>query len=492
MHLFKRSSRTGAEASSVKNTNTDYSTLYQIGAVACYFLVALPFCAMFTLPFFAQWYVQVFLLVLFLSCGLAGYGLQMLGARLFHLERKQKVFTYEDTTRRYRFEQAIAVHIGTVVIFLLSMRLGWALLFSFGSYYDEFSIVPYTVAVFCAVMTELGGYLWFIPYNTLISMRRIGTVGVALLINFLISFSQNLHLPLFTVLNLSALLLTITLFVLLLNQAFITRPYGGKIARGINDEAKRYSARIVGLAIACISGATVVTMACISAVVSLWYAIVKFVLARSVAQSTADDEAVREILEQDLAGEVLKLPRGQADYWVAVFAVLIVICVVVIYILATPGIKEKLRELWAYLKEVFFFLFQPHSAWRKQRARQEYLNFVDTVEQTNASTGRQRRPADNIKTYTDFIHQLDALSTNDDKIRYAYAVAAAQLRHQRCGVGLSDTPREIARKVKEHGLVDDIDRLTADFERIQYENGPLEHSGTVTLERLCILVRSYL
>ena len=492
MLFQKKSSQTAPEASAVKNTNTDYTTLYRIGAVACYFLVALPFCEMFTLPFFAQWYMQVFLLLLFVLCGLAGYGLQMLGARVFHLERQERVFTYEDTTRRYRFEQAMTVHIGTLIIFFLSMRLGWELLFLFGSYYDAFSVVPYTVAVFCAVMTELGGYLWFIPYNTLISMRRIGTFGVLLLINFLISFSQNLRLPLFTFLNLGALLLTITLFVLLLNQAFITRPYGGKIARGINDEAKRYSARIVGLAVACISGATVITMACISAVVSLWYAIVKFVLARSLAQSSADDEAVRELLEQDLAGEVLKLPRGQADYWVAVFVILIAVSLIIIYILASPGIREKLRELWAYLREVFYFLFQPHSAWRRQRTRQEYLNFVDTVEQTNIAAGRQVRPADNIKTYTDFMRQLDALSTNDDKIRYAYAVAAAQLRHQRCGVGISDTPREIARKVREHGLVDDIDRLTADFERIQYENGPLEHSGSVTLERLCTLIRTYL
>ena len=84
------------------------------------------------------------------------------------------------------------------------------------------------------------------------------------------------------------------------------------------------------------------------------------------------------------------------------------------------------------------------------------------------------------------------MDNNDDKIRYAYAVAAAQLRHQRCGVGLSDTPREIARKVANRGLIDDIDRLTSDFERIQYENAPLDHSGTVTLDRLCALIRTYL
>lgn len=473
----------------VKNTNTDYSRLYQTGAVATYILVALPFCARFTMPYFSQWYLKLLLLALFVGCALAGYGLQMLGARLFRMERKEQVFTYEDTTKRYRPEQAILVHLGAVPIFFLTLRLGWILLYYFG-HYDAYSIVPYTAALVCFVMTELGGYLWFIPYNSLISMRRIGTVGVILFINCIITFSNPTSL--FGILNLSALCLTIALFVLLLNQSFITRPYGGKIARGINDEAKVYSARIVGIALGCVAATSILTMSFVTAMVKLFYAIVKFCTAGMAVVNNADDREIKEIYMQDLAGEALKLPRGQADYWAAVFVILAVLSILVIVVLFTPGLRDKVREIWAYIKEIFYFLFKPHSEWRKIRTRREYLNFVDVVEQTNTASKNAVRPADNIKTYTDFKRQLDALPTNDDKIRYAYAVAAAQLRHQRCGVGLSDTPREIARKVMAHGLVDDIDRLTADFERIQYENIPLEHSGQVTLERLCTLIRGYL
>ena len=487
--MFK-ARKTKTPDNAVRNTNTDLSRFYQMGAVAVYIMVALPFCANFTMPYFSQWYLKLFMIVLFVGCALAGYGLQMLGARLFHLQRKEMVFTYEDTTRRYRPEQAIVVHLGAVPIFFLSLRLGWTLLFYFGRSYDEYSIVPYTLALFCLVMTELGGYLWFIPYNTLISMRRIGTIGILLFINFLVTGGyQN---ALFGNLNLLALCLTISLFVLLLNQAFITRPYGGKIARGINDESKIYSARIVGIALGCVGAGSVLMMSFIAAAVSLFYDIMKFCLAGMASANLADEAEIKEIYEYDMAGEVLNLPRGQADYWTTVFVILAVLSIAVIIILFTPSLREKLRALWAYIKEIFYFLFQPHSEWRKVRTRREYLNFVDVVEQTNTVSKTAIRPADNIKTYTDFRRQLDALPSNDDKIRYAYAVAAVQLRHQRCGVGLSDTPREIARKVTAHGLVDDMERLTADFERIQYENVPLEHSGEVTLERLCALVRGYL
>lgn len=473
----------------VRNTNTDLSRFYQMGAVAVYILVALPFCANFTMPFFGQWYLKLLLLVLFVGCALAGYGLQLLGARLFRMERKEQVYTYEDTTRRYRPEQAIIVHLGATPIFFLTLRLGWFLLYHFG-HYDEYSIVPYTLALFSFLMTELGGYLWFIPYNTLISMRRIGTVGILLLINCLMTFSSPTSL--FGILNLTALCMTIALFVLLLNQSFITRPYGGKIARGINDESKIYSARIVGIALGGVAAASVLMASFIAAVVKLFYAIIKFCMAGTAAVNNADDREIKEIYMEDLAGQALKLPRGQADYWTTAFVIMSVLSILIIVILFTPSLRERALQIWAYIKEVLAFLFAPHSEWRRVRTRREYLNFVDVVEQTNSADKTAVRPAGHIKTYTDFKRQLDALPSNDDKIRYAYAVAAAQLRHQRCGIGLSDTPREIARKVMAHGLIDDIDRLTADFERIQYENTPLEHSGEVTLERLCALIRSYL
>ena len=473
----------------VRNTNTDLSRLYQTGAVTVYILVALPFCAKFTMPYFAEWYLKLLLLVLYVGCALAGYGLQLLGARLLHLNRKEQVFTYEDTTRRYRPEQAILVHVGAVPIFFLTMRLGWLLLFHFG-HYDVYSIVPYSVALFAFGMTELGGYLWFIPYSTLISMRRIGTVGVILFINCIMTFSGPTSL--FGVLNLTALCLTIALFVLLLNQNFITRSYGGKIARGINDEAKVYSARVVGIALGCVAAASVLVTSLIAAIVKLFYGIVKFCMAGLASVNGVDDREIKEIYQQDLAGEALKLPRGQADYWVVVFALLSALCVFILCILFIPGLRDKMREVWAYLKEVFWFFFRPRSEWHRGHARREYLNFVDVIEQTQSASKQAIRHADTIKTYTDFKRQLDALPGSDDKIRYAYAVAAAQLRHQRCGVGLSDTPREIARKVRERGLVEDIDRLTADFERLQYENAPLDHSGEVTLERLCTLIRAYL
>ena len=81
--MFKKTKSPNAEQV-VRNSNTDYSRFYQTGAVAVYILAALPFCTKFTMPYFGQWYLQAMLLLLFVGCALAGYGLQMLGARIFH------------------------------------------------------------------------------------------------------------------------------------------------------------------------------------------------------------------------------------------------------------------------------------------------------------------------------------------------------------------------------------------------------------------------
>ena len=474
-------------------SNTDYSGLYQAGAVACYLLLVLPFCALLTLSYYPSTPIQLLLIAVYLAFGVAGYLLQMLGAHIFRLERKPQVFSYEDTTRRYRFSQAIVVHLGAVLAVLLMLRVSRTLRFHLGIWDDGYSLVPPMTALSAFVMTELGGYLWFFPYSTLISMRRIGTFGFPLLINSLCSFFYGQG-SVFSFFNVAVLLLLFALFMLLLNQAFITRPYGGKIARGINDAAKGYSARIVGGAAALIVAASVVSMAFIITVVSIWYAIVKAITARWVAQTTYDERAVQEVLQQDLAGEALRLPRGQADYWVVVFVVLTVIAIVFLVILWTPTLRERVKELIAMLREFLAFLFLSPSQRRllRQKTTREYLNFVDEVETTRAASQGSVLHADAFRTYAEFRRQLDVCSTMDEKIRFAYAVAAVQLRHQRCGVGKSDTPREIARKVKNHNLVEDIDRLTADFECLQYENGVLQHSGQVTLDRLCALIHAYI
>lgn len=484
-----------AASSNAKNTNTDFSPYYQAGAVACYLLVALPFCGMITIPSIDVPLVQAALMLWFLAAGVLGYAIQRFGAKILHIERKPMVFSYEDRTKRYRLHEALFCHVAAVLIAMLASRAAWAILYRYAAYYGEYSVYPYAIALCTFFMVEFGGYLWFIPYNTLISMPRLGAVGFTLLCTFLLEklLGFRTTYAVLTATNYLSLIPVISLFVLILNQAFITRPYGGKIARGINDAAKTYSARIVALALSCVALGTVVTMSVLVAVVKGWYAVLKFLLAQLVSRKTGGDEdEIKAVLEQDMAGELLELRQGQADYWVVVFVILTVIVIAFLLVLWIPSLREKAKELLLWLKEVFLFLFRSPSELRQKKQRRESLNFVDTEEKTRHPVSRIQLRTDDLRSYAEFERRLDTLENIGDKIRYAYAVTAVLLQDQRCDVKKSDTPREIAGKVKKRELIPDIDPLTGTFEHLHYENAPPPPDSEQTLARLCVIVQNYL
>ncbi len=475
--------------------NTDFSRLYKCGATLSYLLSALPFIAMFVLPTFGTAYgIQLFLLLYLVLCGVAGYGLQMLGGRLMHIERKPEVYSYEDKTRRYRVEQALFCHIGAVALLLLSTQLGRIMTYHFAGYYDQYSLYPILIAMFAFFMTEFGGYLWFIPYNTLISTRNVAMMAFVLFGAHLLyrMYGFGVGYPVVDFARYLSLIVILILFVLLLNQAFITRPYGGKIARGINDAAKIYSARIVGLALAIVAGMSVVAMAVLVALTRLGFAIGKFFLAQLVSSQTGGDmDRIEEVLATDYAGDLLDLPRQQMDNWVVLFIVLSAIIITFLIVLFTPALREKFKELIAYLKEAFRLLFRtPHE--RRTKQTRETLNFVDIEEKTRVNLRGNIVRTDDIRNYADFAKRLEQFSTTEEKIKYAYAVCAIRLRHQNLGVRASDTPRELSRKVKERDLITDIDALTATFERLQYENAALGAGDENTLSRLCVILQNLL
>ncbi len=490
--------KNSALAETKRAQNTDLTKLYKLGATLCYLLAALPFAAMFILPIFGQdaYGVQICILALLLACGFAGYGFQMLGGKLLRIQRKPEVYSYEDKVRRYRIDQALVCHIGAAALFMIVEGIGWGLLYRYAAYYGEYSVYPYLIAIGAFCMAEFGGYLWFIPYNTLISTRNVAMMAFvmfgAFVLRKMLGFSDSDGFPVITAAQYLTLIPILILFVLLLNQAFITRPYGGKIARGINDAAKIYSARIVGIALGFVAMMSMVAMAVVVALTKLGYAIFKFFLAQLASMKSGGDiDEIRAILEADMAGALLDLPRRQSDNWMLIFIILAIVSITFLVVLFTPSLREKLIELWKYLREMWYHIW--HTPFEK-RAKQtrETLNFVDTEEKTRIHVRGNTVHTDNLRSYADFAKRLETLPTLEERIRYAYAVCAVRLRHQNLGVRPSDTPREIVRKVRANDTISDFDILTADFERLHYENAGLTENGAQTLQRLCVILQNLL
>ncbi len=498
---MKSSVRTEVISESAKNT--DLSKLYQCGACICYVLLALPFVSMPIIPLLrgAPWAMQLLPLLGLTACTALGYGIQTLNGRFWNIQRSPVELSYEDIRRRYRPMQAIPCHIISLMIGLFSIRFGLHLLDLYAASYDAYSLYPLQLAMSAVFMTEFGGYLWFFPYQSLISMRRVGGMLLCLLINFVLTNLYNRGYQqmygIYHGLNLLAEIAVIALVLILLNQTFLSRIYKGNVARGINDAAKKYSLRVVMIALSCIVLLPWIVYYVLFGIGKL----IMYLLESAVVQSTTA-EADRPAVQEELRGELvdfLKMRDGESGQGSLLFLLLGVLSLALLLVLIVPDLREKVRNLWRCIKAFLVdLLHTPMSVRRKRRQQvveqQMLLSFTDTVESTRRRKKDTFSSIDHTETYRDFERRLKALTDPNEKIQYAYAVVAGQMQHQACHVVKSDTPREISEKVRKYDLIEDIAALTTIFEQLRYADSPAlpQTEQDQTLERLCLLVKTYL
>ena len=493
---MKRSSSTAERADA--GGSTDYTRLYKAGAVLCYMgiLVQLPYSLTSSMSEYPAGRILFFLLY-FAGIPL-GYAVQALSGKIFGLEQTALGdYSYEDSRRYYSFPKAFLCHFASAGVLIAVISLLGKYWYLYRSYYDYNSVIPLFVGLGTAAMTEVGGWLWFFPYNSLVSMSKIGVFGVILLILLILFFGRSAF-GFGSVLDNVCLIficLSIALFLLILNQSFITRSFGVGKLFGVNDNAKRYSVRIVGIYLAFVFGAPFL----LTVVLRLLLFILKILGRASIAMMIG---AMPSEKKNDPGSAVITDGGGNAQQlqtqpplpgWYLILIVLALVLAGVVLYLLFPAFRKKakhgIEKLRAFIRSLLSLRFNFRS---RRRGKTENINYVDTEARTrkrnSAFFGRQ----DNTPDYRDFERRLDALPTLSRKLRYAYAVAARLLIHQNCQINPSDTPRELSKKVQKRSLIPDIGDLTEVFEQVSYREKEMEGSDAQnTLERLKVLVRQY-
>ncbi len=483
---------TGWSASAAfSDRDTDLRGLYTFGAVLLYLLAVLPLMWATVVHPMPAVQAQTVVFFLLLASGFLGYGAQIVGSHIFRIEPPRDDTGRDGLTKkRYRLHLAIAVHLAAIALFYLSGHLGAALMERYGTdTYTRDSAVPSMLGLYAAIMCEVGGYLWFYPYRSLIHIRRAKLLFVVGGLNFYMLFTMGFTTGTsgFYECNMVLLVFCIVLYMLLLNQEHITYKYRGVVICGVNDRAKRHSVQIVLTATLFLILGTAGGMCVIVAIASLGTLILKTI----VASRAQDSEEVRQIYDEELVEDVLRMRNGSSEGWLAGFYIFAVICIIIGVMILSPVLREKLKALLAYLQELLRFLLRGERRTRKKPEQVEVLNYVDTVESTRSAKKKQDGPSVAVRTYADFRRSFDTLETEEARVRYAYAVVVGLLRHKKCGIRICDTPRELTRKVKTHDLVSDMEALTRDYEAVGYGERSSPTQGA-TLTRLCTLVGLYL
>ena len=440
--------------------NHDFSSLYKGFAVICYLFLTVHFACIMTLGLHSTADIHPLVFCYYLACALIGYGIQWLTGIIFRIVRPKAENNYEDIKRRYKPLQAIPCHIFAIIWFGIANDIGMAIYREYAIYFVRDSIYPMIFAIGGFILMEYGAYLWFFPYNVLVSMRSIAVVGVMMLIQTVVLvYVRGLPLGFYNLSLVVTEFLAILIYMVLLNQVFLTRQYDNRVSY-VNDAAKLYSTGVViGAASAIILMAQVVRV-----ILIVLLKILEQILGRMFVEG---ETGTTPISYGGGYGGMQKLFDGEDASSNGLIAMLLLglLFVTLFIIIASPAIRERLLLLWEQLLADLAEFFKLKKKYRPAALIEE--RFVDTVENLTRRTGKR----DGLPSLAAFERQLSRIAEPEEKYAYAYSVYAKYMELSHGRVLVSDTPRERSDKVRSDDRYPDAGQYAEVFEEVRYADG---------------------
>ena len=440
--------------------NHDFSALYKGFAVICYLFLTVHFACIMALGLHTASPIHPWMFCYYFGCAMAGYGIQHLTGLIFRIARPKAENNYEDIKRRYKPVQAIPCHILAVIWFGIANDLGFAILREHAVIFSHNSIYPLIFAIGGFILMEYGAYLWFFPYNVLVSMRSIAIVGVMMLIQTVVLvYVRGLSLGFYNLSLVVTEFLAILIYMVLLNQVFLTRQYDNRVSY-VNDAAKLYSAGVVvGVAAVIILMAQVVRV-----ILIVLLKILDQILGRMFVEG---ETGTTPISYGGGYGGMQKLFDGEDASSNGLIAMLLLglLFVTLFIIIASPAIRERLLQLWEQLLADLAEFFKLKKKYRKIEPIEE--RFVDTVENLTRRTQKH----DGLPSLASFERQLSRIAEPEEKYAYAYSVYAKYMELSHGRVLVSDTPRERSEKVRSDERYPDAGQYAEMFEEVRYADG---------------------
>ena len=440
--------------------NHDFSSLYKGFAVICYLFLTVHFACIMVLGLHTASPIHPWIFCYYFGCAMAGYGIQHLTGLIFRIARPKAENNYEDIKRRYKPVQAIPCHILAVIWFGIANDLGFEILREHAIIFSHNSIYPLIFAIGGFILMEYGAYLWFFPYNVLVSMRSIAIVGVMMLIQTVVLvYVRGLPQGFYYLSLVETEFLAILIYMVLLNQVFLPRQYDNRVSY-VNDAAKLYSTGVViGAASAIILMAQVVRV-----ILIVLLKILEQILGRMFVEG---ETGTTPISYGGGYGGMQKLFDGEDASSNGLIAMLLLglLFVTLFIIIASPAIRERLLLLWEQLLADLAEFFKLKKKYRPAGSIEE--RFVDTVENLTRRTGKR----DGLPSLAAFERQLSRIAEPEEKYAYAYSVYAKYMEQSHGRVLVSDTPRERSEKVRSVVRYPDAGQYAAVFEEVRYADG---------------------
>lgn len=439
--------------------NRDFSAFYKMCAVVCYLFLTVHFACFLSLGLHSASAIHPWIFAYYLLCALVGYWIQSLTGWIFRIQRPKAENNYEDMKRRYKPVQAIPCHIFALIWFGIANNLGFEILRKYADIFSHNSIYPLLFAVCSFMLIEFGAYLWFFPYNVLVSIRSIAIICVLILVQtVMLVYIRGLPLGMYATSLVVTEFIALLLYMVLLNQVFLTRQYDNRVSY-VNDAAKLYSA---GVVIGVGSVILLITFM-VKTVLEPLLLFLEMIFAKGILSVKRQQSNEIENISGG-GGMVGLLGGGNSAVGSGLITTILlgILFVTLFIIMISPSARERIMLFLDRLFHDLAQLFGYKEKIRKITPVEEH--FTDTIENLSKRT----RKHDSLPSAAAFARQLERLDTDEEKYAYAYSVYARYMEQTKNEVLISDTPRERACKVLGDDRYSDAEAYTSLFESVRY------------------------
>ena len=359
--------------------------------------------------------------------------------------------------------------------------------------YDPDSLLPLIVAAAFFVTVALGAFVWFYPYNRI--MTGAGLYAGLIVLSIIFALYSTMRAPGMEYVGLC--LIGYTLCAMFsANQYALRRTYRGTVVSFMTPKTRRYN-MLLSLGLVAVF---LLILFAAYLIVNGVRVCVLFVLAAILraGATTGDNDP-----EENVVGNISNVLWGREDvvhsanYWLFwVFVVFFFIGSALFLLRRRAEFRRFLAWLKATVVAFFEFLWLPvrDSFDHGEEYFSNYLDEEIKLQKKDISAKRRAESAAHMTWFT-FSTELRAKKNEEEKYRFAYSTFVDQLRKMPTFVKKSDTPRKIRDRLSASGRVTtkhEIEMITEAFEQIEYADRPATPETEKALEALCDKIRENL
>ena len=395
---------------------------------------------------------------------LVGYFIQFVCSLVFGFKRAPASKAYESDVKHFKLHQAlipIAISIGIVILY-------WSMISSMREriYLTDELAGALVMSASLGLFSSVGGcVIWFYPTERVVSEKTTIIGACIIFISYVFFGTLGIYVR--------ALIWILVLYVfcaaITLSYTNMSRNYMGTVVSFINRKSRRYSftsaAVFLSICLACFAITATIT----AGIIVLFKSFLFFILNSGTESNRGDPGEISNTGRYNLFVYGETKPTSSLAFYFFILFLIAMLCGLVYFIFRkNRQFRAFLRRVRKLISEFLLMLKNLFAGTVDFGYRVDNVNFVDTEKKIQPKIITSKKKYRIPKSYKSYCDKLSQIEDDSDKIIYSYVTLIELSRRGYNKLKKSDTPREMAAKLRRDPKYRDIEKITEAFEVIEY------------------------